>query len=56
MVHSQNKILLIVEGKKTEPNLFEGFQNVIWNESRFEIIDINTNIYALYQISIKYLF
>ena len=49
MVHSQNKILLIVEGKKTAPNLFEGFQKVRWNESKFEIIDINTNIYALYQ-------
>ena len=27
MVHSQNKILLIVEGAKTEPRVFEQIEN-----------------------------
>lgn len=50
MVHSRNKILLIVEGEKTEPKLFEQLGKVKWNQSsELQIIDIRTNIYSLYQ-------
>ena len=50
MVHSQNKILLIVEGAKTEPRVFERIEKVKWNESSsLDIVPIGTNIYSLYQ-------
>ncbi len=50
MVHSQNKILLIVEGKKTEPKIFEQIGKVKWNEtSGLQIVHLGTNIYSLYQ-------
>ena len=50
MVHSQNKILLIVEGRKTEPKLFEQIGKVKWNEtSGLQIVHLGTNIYSLYQ-------
>lgn len=50
MAHSRNKILLIVEGEKTEPKLFEQLGKVKWNQSsELQIVDIRTNIYSLYQ-------
>lgn len=50
MVHSQNKVLLIVEGAKTEPRVFERIEKVKWNEtSSLDIVPIGTNIYSLYQ-------
>ncbi|MCM1557147.1 MAG: hypothetical protein NC087_06395 [Anaeroplasma bactoclasticum] len=50
MAHSQNKILLIVEGEKTEPKLFSQLEKVKWNQScELQIVDIRTNIYSLYQ-------
>lgn len=50
MAHSQNKILLIVEGKKTEPRLFGQLEKVKWNQTcELQIVDIRTNIYSLYQ-------
>ena len=50
MVHSQNKVLLIVEGKKTEPRVFEQIEKVKWNEtSCLQIVHLGTNIYSLYQ-------
>ena len=52
MAHSlsKNKILLIVEGKKTEPNLFKriGEEKINKDNVELSIIDIRTNIYALY--------
>ena len=55
MAHSQNRILLIVEGAKTEPKLFDKLSSVKWNEkAEISIIDIKTNIYALYNKMIKY--
>ena len=50
MAHSQNKILLIVEGEKTEKNVFERLSKIKINNSQLEIIDIKTNIYVLYQM------
>ena len=50
MVHSQNKVLLIVEGAKTEPRVFERIEKTKWNEtSSLDIVPIGTNIYSLYQ-------
>ncbi len=50
MARLQNKILLIVEGEKTEPNLFHQLAKVKWNASaELHIVDIRTNIYSLYQ-------
>ena len=50
MVRSRNKILLIVEGKKTEPNLIKQIGTVKWNDgAELSIVDIRTNIYCLYQ-------
>ncbi len=55
MAHSQNRILLIVEGAKTEPKLFEKISSIKWNEkAEISIIDIKTNIYSLYNKMIKY--
>lgn len=50
------KILLIVEGKKTEPVLFKRIEEVL-NEklqSKFEICPFGTNIYSLYKQILKY--
>lgn len=45
------KILLIVEGAKTEPKLFKRIQSLLnVNNEDFEIISFNTNIYFLYKI------
>lgn len=50
MALSQNKILLIVEGEKTEPKILEQIGMVKWNEtSKLEIIHLGTNIYSLYK-------
>lgn len=55
MEHSKNNILLIVEGAKTEPRLFNKLSEVKWNEkTKISIIDIKTNIYALYNKMVKY--
>lgn len=41
------KILLIVEGAKTEPKLFKRIQGLLnINNEDFEIISFNTNIYS----------
>ncbi len=47
MAHSQNKILLIVEGKRTEPKLFHQFFFKM-EMTNVEIIPFETNIYVLY--------
>ncbi len=45
MALSRNKILLIVEGEKTEPKLFSQLEKVKWNQScELQIVDIRTNI------------
>lgn len=45
------KILLIVEGAKTEPKLFKRIEKLLnLNNEVFEIISFNTNIYSLYKI------
>lgn len=49
MVHSKNKILLLVEGNKTEPNLMKRYAKLLENEFKLEIISFETNIYVLYQ-------
>ena len=55
MAHSQNRILLIVEGAKTEPKLFKKLSSIKWNEkAEISIIDIKTNIYPLYNKMVKY--
>ena len=48
MVHSKNKILLLVEGNKTEPNLMKRYAKLLENEFKLEIISFETNIYVLY--------
>ena len=49
MVHSQNNILLIVEGERTEPRIFNKFVDIIGRRDfNLKIINLNTNIYALY--------
>ena len=53
MAHSKNKILLIVEGAKAEPELMNRYKDVLnTDELNLEIISFKTNIYVLYQ-SIK---
>lgn len=47
----KKKILLIVEGYKTEPKLFKRIQSLLnINNEDFEIVTFNTNIYSLYKI------
>lgn len=54
MVRSQNKILLIVEGEMTEPKLLKKLALIKWNEeASIEIVDVRTNIYALYKTIVK---
>lgn len=50
MAHSKNKILLIVEGAKAEPNLMNRYKEALnTDELSIEIISFKTNIYVLYQ-------
>lgn len=52
---NKNKILLIVEGENTEPKLFKRLSQIKWPKlDKVDIIDIRTNIYALYTIIKKY--
>lgn len=54
MAHSRNKILLLVEGRRTEPIFFRNLSRVRWNDkSDITIVDIRTNIYVLYNKIIK---
>ncbi len=51
MARSQNKILFIVEGEKTEPKIITKYSKSIEieNEIDIEIISFKTNIYVLYK-------
>lgn len=50
----KTKILLIVEGAKTEPKLFKHFINLKSDISNISIVSVNTNIYSLYKRILKY--
>ena len=52
MVLSKNKILLLVEGFKTEPYLMEMYANALKEDFDLNVVSFGTNIYVLYQ-SIK---
>lgn len=52
MAHSKNKILLLVEGTKTEPYLMEMYANALQEDFELNVVSFSTNIYVLYQ-SIK---
>ena len=52
MALSKNKILLLVEGYKTEPYLMEMYANALKEDFELNVVSFGTNIYVLYQ-SIK---
>ena len=52
MALSKNKILLLVEGYKTEPYLMEMYADALKEDFELNVVSFGTNIYVLYQ-SIK---
>lgn len=49
MALSKNKILLLVEGTKTEPYLMEMYATTLQEKFELDVISFKTNIYVLYQ-------
>ena len=49
MAHSKNKILLLVEGYRTEPNIMKAYAKRLEEEFELNVVSFDTNIYVLYQ-------